>query len=307
MSSWPPELDGASQHLASETLKYHAVEIAAIDGYRPLQVDVYLPAAQPAAPLPVVLFLHGGGWALGTRRRFGRAFRAWDPTPLERFVREGLAVVALDYRLSSEARFPAQLHDAQAAVRWIRAHHETLAINPQHIVAWGESAGGHLALMLGFTSGNTGLDGQVGEHLDVSYHVNAVVDWYGFSDLLASKSQRHPLSTLDHDAADSYESRLLGAPLQTVPDAAREASPMTHVHAGVPPVQIHHGDADLIVPYAQSETLVRALEELEVSVELVTLPDTDHFWIGAPDITAIFEASLNFAREAPRAKINRPE
>jgi dipeptidyl aminopeptidase/acylaminoacyl peptidase len=116
------------------------------------------------------------------------------------------------------------------------------------------------------------------------------------TDLLSAAAQRHPASTVNQDSAESYESRLLGSPVQTAPEAARFASPITYVHVDSPPVQIHHGDADLMVPYAQSVALVAALEDAEVSVEFVTLPGADHFWIGAPDIAAIFNASLAFAK-----------
>ena len=287
---------------ATGVLKYHAIEYAVIDGYRPLQLDLYLPAAPTTTLRPAIVFVHGGGWSVGSRRRFGRAFRAWTPTPLELMALAGFAVVCVDYRLSAEARFPAQLHDCKAAVRWLRAHAEELHVDGGRIVAWGESAGGHLALLLGLTGDrrdvDDGLDGAVGEHLDQRSDVCAVVDWYGVTDLLAANSQRHPNSAADHDATDSYESQLVGAPVQQVPEASRRASPMTYAHAGAPPVQIHHGDADLVVPYRQSVELVRTLTELEVDVEFVTLPGTDHFWIGAPDIAAIFQASLAFANNA---------
>jgi acetyl esterase/lipase len=292
--------------LDSGVVKHHAVDIATIDGYRPLQVDVYLPptsvptpqSAQPRPkPGPAILFIHGGGWALGSRRRFGRAFAQWPISPLELLALEGFAVICVDYRLSSEAIFPAQVHDCKAAIRWTRANAAELTVDPDRIMAWGESAGGHLSLMMGLTGSNEELNGQVGDHLRERSDVCGVVDWYGFTDLLASQSQRHPKSSHDHDAPDSFESRLLGGPLQSIPELARAASPLTYVKADVPPIQVHHGDSDLIVPYAQSEELVRALMELEVNVEFVTIPGADHFWIGAPDVAAIFDASKAFAKQ----------
>jgi acetyl esterase/lipase len=283
--------------LDSGVIKHHAVDIAIVEGYRPIQVDVYLPPSPTTKPGPAIIFIHGGGWALGSRRRFGRAFAAWPTSPHELLALEGFAVICVDYRLSSEAIFPAQVHDCKAAIRWTRANAAELNIDPERIMSWGESAGGHLSLLMGLTGSNDELNGTVGEHLSVRSDVCGSVDWYGFSDLLASQSQRHPNSSHDHDGPDSFESRLLGGPLQSMRELAKQASPLTHVHADAPPIQIHHGDADLVVPYAQSETLVSALTELEVNVEFVTIPEADHFWIGAPDVVAIFEASKAFAKQ----------
>jgi acetyl esterase/lipase len=281
----------------SGVIKHHAVDIAIVEGYRPIQVDVYSPARRRANPGPAIVFIHGGGWALGSRRRFGRAFAAWPTSPLELLALEGFTVVSVDYRLSREAHFPAQVHDCKAAIRWTRANAAELNVDPDRIMSWGESAGGHLSLMMGLTGDDEAMNGDVGEHVSVRSDVCGVVDWYGFSDLLASQSQRHPSSTHDHDGPTSFESQLLGGPLQSMEELAKQASPLSHVHADAPPIQIHHGDADLVVPYAQSEVLVRALMELELNVEFVTIPGADHFWIGAPDIEAIFDASKAFAKQ----------
>lgn len=287
--------------LDSGVIKHHAVDIATVEGYRPIQVDVYLPPEKSTPkPGPAIVFIHGGGWALGSRRRFGRAFAAWPTSPHELLALEGFSVICVDYRLSGEALFPAQVHDCKAAIRWTRANAAELNVDPDRIMSWGESAGGHLSLMMGLTGSDEAMNGAVGEHVGVRSDVCGVVDWYGFSDLLASQSQRHPNSNQDHDGPTSFESQLLGGPLQSVPELAKQASPLTYVHADAPPIQIHHGDADLVVPYAQSEVLVSALMELEVNVEFVTIPGADHFWIGAPDVAAIFEASKAFAKEVCR-------
>jgi acetyl esterase/lipase len=292
-----------SVQLTSGVTKVHAVEYAVVEGFRPLQLDLYLPPATGLVDTqsPAILFIHGGGWAVGSRRRFGRAFAAWEQSPLELLAAAGFVVAAVDYRLSGEAAFPAQLHDCTAAIRWLRANADSLHIDVDRVVSWGESAGGHLSLMVGLTGNRADMHGTVGEHLDQRSDVCGVVDWYGVTDLLSAASQRHPSSTVDQDSAASFESRLLSAPVQTVPDAARFASPITYVHGDAPPVQIHHGDADLMVPYEQSNALVAALEDAEVSVEFVTLPGADHFWIGAPDIAAIFNASLAFAKHVTAA------
>ena len=263
----------------------HSVEFATIEGFRPLVLDLHLPPAPlaTAGACPVVVYFHGGGWAVGTRRRFGRAFRSWSPTPMERIALAGLAIASVDYRLSGEAIFPAQLDDALAAVRWVKANADGLGLAADRVVAWGESAGGHLAAMVGLTADDTAV-------------VRGVIDWYAPTDLVHAGRQRGPDATSDPDGPDSWEARFVGAPLPAAPDRAAAASPITHVHAGAPPFRIHHGDEDRVVPFEQSASLARALRAVGVAVELVTVPGSDHFWTGAPDLEQIFEASLAFAR-----------
>jgi acetyl esterase/lipase len=128
------------------------IEYATVLGYRPLLLDLYLPApGSRPAQAPVVLFLHGGGWGLGSRTEVGPPFDDWQPSFFERLAQAGFAVASADYRLSGEAQFPAQLHDAKAAVRWLRRNAGEYGLDGDRIVAWGPSAGGHLAALLGLT------------------------------------------------------------------------------------------------------------------------------------------------------------
>ena len=191
-----------------------AVDYAAQPGYRPLALDLYT----PPDPAPVVLFLHGGGWRVGTRQVFCPTWRHWRPDPFQRLVSAGIAVASVDYRLSGEAVFPAQLDDVTAAARWLRARAAELAVDAGRIVVCGESAGGHLAALLGLTDDS----------------IAGVVDRYGAADLL----------TMPTPAPDSRESQLIGAPVRNAVGLARKASPVTHVHAGAPPFHLAHGTAD---------------------------------------------------------------
>ncbi|MEV6492446.1 alpha/beta hydrolase [Actinoplanes sp. NPDC051633] len=213
-------------------------------------MDLYLP---DAATPPVVLFLHGGGWRVGSRRSAGPAYEG--TTAFDRLASRGLAVASVDYRLSGEARWPAQLEDAQAAVRWLR---DKFGGSP--IAAWGDSAGGHLAAMLGLVD-----------------HVDAVVAWYAPTDLTALAADLGA----DPMAADSREAQLLGAPLPTVPELTAQASPITHVHPGAPPFLLLHGTADRLVPCVQSERFRDALSAAGVAVELETYEGADHMWQGS--------------------------
>ena len=294
LPEWPPILDARGVALDGGMTMYHAIEYASVEGFRPLQLDLYLPAPS-ASPSPVIVYFHGGGWSVGTRRRFGRAFKPWQPTALERVAAAGFAIATVDYRLTGEAVFPAQLHDAKAAVRWVRANAEALNIDPTRVVAWGESAGGHIAALVGLTSDRRELEGTISD-LGFSSAVSGVVEFYAPTDLLAGAEQRHPESDGDPNSAESSESRLIGAALIDRPDLARAASPVTYAHAGAPPFHIEHGTDDRMVPFGQAESLAAALQAVGVPVELVAIEGADHFWTGAPDLEAIFNRSLDFVR-----------
>jgi acetyl esterase/lipase len=172
-----------------------------------------------------------------------------------------LAVAAADYRLSGEALWPAQLDDAKAAVHWLRKRAAELPVDGDRIAAWGESAGGHLATLLG---------------LDLDF-LTAVVAWYAPTDLAALAAD----IGADPMAADSREAQLLGAPLPAVPDLAAQASPVTHVRPGAPPFLLLHGTQDRFVPGVQSERFRAALSAAGVPVELETYEGADHMWMGS--------------------------
>lgn len=252
------------------------VPYAAIAGVRPLELDLHLPPAT-GGPVPVVVFLHGGGWRLGSRHGAGPMYRDASPPPFARIAQAGIAVASVDYRLSAEATFPAQLHDAKAAVRWLRARSAELGIDPARIAAWGESAGGHLAELLGLVT-DPALEGEVGVAGPTS-GVRAVVAWYAPSDVAAVATD------IGADPADptTREAQLLGAPAAEVPDLAAQASPITHVSPGAPPFLLMHGRGDRFIPCVQSERLAAALEAAGADVELHLLDGADHMWLGAPD------------------------
>uniref|UniRef100_UPI00110CA695 alpha/beta hydrolase n=1 Tax=Modestobacter excelsi TaxID=2213161 RepID=UPI00110CA695 len=248
------------------------VPYAALPGARPLELDLYLPAGP--TPAPVVVFLHGGGWRLGSRHTAGPAYRGADPTPFEQVAQAGIAVASVDYRLSGEAVWPAQLHDAKAAVRWLRSRADEVGIDPDRIASWGESAGGHLAELLGLTTDDAALEGDVGV-TGPSSRVTAVAAWYAPSDLVGFTTD---LGT-DPTDRETREAQLLGAPAAEVPDRATQASPVTHASPAAPPVLLLHGRADRFVPCVQSERLAERLPD----VELHTYDGADHMWLGAPD------------------------
>lgn len=225
-------------------------------GHARQTLDLYLPAT--GADLPLIVWIHGGAFRMGSKE---------DGVPVE-YLAEGYALASINYRLSQHALFPVQTEDCKSAVRWLRAHAQEYRLDPQRIAAWGPSAGGHLAAMLGVTGHAHTLD--VGEHLDQSSRVQAVVDYYGPTDFLLMDAQR-PADGMIHDTPDSPESELVGGPIQANPEKVARANPITYVTPDAPPFLIVHGDADPLVPYGQSVILHAALQAAGVPVTFTVL------------------------------------
>ena len=200
--------------------------------------------------------------------------------PFAQIVKSGLAVAAVDYRLSHEAVFPAQLHDVATAVAWLRANASELEIDATRVVLWGESAGATIAALVG---------------LDPVCDVAGIVDWYGPADLVELS---HSLG----QSADptSREAGWLGAPVGTDEGRARSASPLHHIHAGAPPVSIAHGLADEAVPVAQSIRFAEALRQAGVPVDLQLVEGAGHMWHGDVDRDVLLESGIAFARRVLR-------
>jgi acetyl esterase/lipase len=236
------------------------------NGHERQKLDLYLPEARPAdgKPLPVIVWVHGGAWLGGSK----------DGCPALPYVRRGYAVASVGYRLSQHARFPAQIEDCRAAVRWLRAHAKEHGLDPDHFGAWGASAGGHLVALLGTAADVKEWD--VGDHREESSGVQCVVDWFGPSDFLTIGRQSLPESRLDHDAPDSPEAKLIGGPVQQNRDKAAKASPVTYVTKGDAPFLIVHGTKDDTVPFGQSEELEKALKDAGVDVTLVPVEGAGH-------------------------------
>jgi len=242
-------------------------------GDRRLLLDLYLPPKGPA-PLPVILWVHGGGWRSGSKGSGGRALPM-----LER----GFAVVDAGYRLSGEAIFPAQIEDCKAAVRWVRANAAKHGLDPDRIGAWGSSAGGHLVAFLGTAGDVREFDTEANR--EYSSRVQAVCDWFGPTDFLQMDKHSLEGSRLIHDAPNSPESQLVGGPIQEEPyrSLARKANPITYVTKDDPPFLIMHGDRDMAVPLHQSELLYYALKKAGVDARLYAVKGAGHGLRGGED------------------------
>lgn len=273
----PEDVDGG--------LLYRDVEYALQPGFRPLMLDLTVPRGL-TRPVPVVIYLHPGAWLTGTHKP-NLVYRCQNSI-LTGLAKAGFAVASVQYRLSSEATFPACLHDVAAAVRWLRHFASYLGMDGARIGAWGESCGGHLASFLSMNVPDEMLIGTVGAR-GVSSAVQAGVSWYGVTDFLALTGHKLPGAKADYDAPTSPGSKLLGGALQSAPELARRASPITHVGKHAAPMLFVHGDADLTTPPEQSRTLHKRLLDAGVEAHLTVVPGADHQLIGidpAPFIAA---------------------
>jgi len=234
-----------------------------IGGHERQKLDLYLPATS-GTECPLVIWVHGGGWSGGSRK----------DCPAIRLAERGYAVASIDYRLSQDAIYPAQIEDCKAAVRFLRAHALDYGIQPKRIGAWGGSAGGHLVSLLGATGNIRDFD--TGANLDQPSQVQCVVDWFGPTDFL---HYGDPPSKAVYDP-NSAGARLLGG---KDPEKARRASPLYFVNKDAAPFLIMQGDKDNLVPLQQSQVLEAALKQNGVECNLMILAGAGH---GGPAFTS---------------------
>jgi acetyl esterase/lipase len=236
---------------------------ATVDG-ADLLMDLYRPAARGA---PVVVYAHGGGWSRGDRRTDGAKRLA----PLAAY---GVAVASVDYRLAPDAVFPQQLHDLKGAVRWLRAHRKRIGLRTGRLGIWGASAGAYLGSLLALSAGDSMLEGTVGGNLEQSSAVQAVVHWFGASDLAASAARSDLEARL---LPFHFEADLLGT--NDPAELARRASDfslLSRVSPQAPPFLVAHGDRDRIVPPSEGFALHHALARVGAPCRLELLAAAGH-------------------------------
>lgn len=257
----------------TDYIKRKWLDISYSDQSEAQKLDIYLPD-EGDGPFPVILYVHGGAFKMGDKA--GRGL-----TPILEGFNRGYAVVAINYRLSGEAIWPAQIVDCKAAVRWVRANSQKYQLNPDRITAWGESAGGHLSAMLGTSGDVKPLEDLTQGNPDQSSRIQAVVDWFGPTDFLKMDKQLKESGVKDpmaHSVPDSPESELIGKNLEDGPGLVKSANPETYITSDDPPFFIQHGSEDPLVPYQGSVNLARKLGNVlgyeNVSLEL--FPATGH-------------------------------
>ena len=244
-------------------------------------LDLYIPEAKTESSYPVVLWIHGGAWRKGSKDRPGRALKA-----------AGLncAIVSINYRLTSEKSWPAQIHDCKAALRWVKANAKKYHLDAERIVVWGGSAGGHLVAFLGTTQNHPDLDGKLGSHTEQSTSVKGVINFFGPTDFLV---MNHQGSSMDHNAASSPEGQLLGGEVSTLKARAKIASPFHQVSSDDAPILTVHGTKDPLVPYLQGKALDDKLDALKVPSVLLTVLDGGHGRGFGPSVD---KAVINFLK-----------
>jgi len=225
------------------------VTYCTVDGVD-LKMDLYYPS-NGTGPFAVTMYVHGGKWSKGDKAEGAGAIE------IPELQEAGFLVVSVNYRLAPEYQFPAMIEDVKCAVRSLRAHADEYNLDPNRIGVWGGSAGGHLAALLGTANESAGFD--VGEYLEYSSRVQAVVDMFGPADL-----------TVQFEGG--YES---ASPVFDDFDPAL-ASPVTYVSADDPPFLLLHGEKDTLVPIEQSEILLAALQSVGVRAQLVRVANANH-------------------------------
>jgi len=229
-------------------------------GEQTLKLDLYQPAAADA---PLLVWLHGGRWEVGSK----------DRMPLTALVERGYAIASLDFRPASVARFPGQVHDIKAALRFLRAQAPRYGYDATRIGILGESSGGHLAALVGTTNGHRELEGTLGEHLDASSDVHAIVSYFGAANLTTILAQSTPYGVGVRTPALKT---LLGGLPEENEALARLASPVFQVDAGDPPLLLLHGDQDPQMPINQSHELEGAYEKAGLDAKLVVVHGAGH-------------------------------
>jgi acetyl esterase/lipase len=252
-----------------------------------LKLDVYYPK-NAASPVPVVMFIHGGGWQHGSKE--GVVLQ------LLPYLEMGWGAVNVEYRQAGVALAPAAVEDCRCALRWIARNAAKYKFDASKIIVTGGSAGGHLALMTGMLPASSPFDNQCAFQDDdwsVPWHdktpvVAAIVNWFGITDVAAM---------LHGDETRSYALSWLGS-RPNREDLARQMSPVAYVRAELPPIISIHGDADTVVPYAQAVRLHQALSKAGVRNRLLTIHDGGHSRFSDEQMENAFETIGEFLAKA---------
>ncbi|MFO0940727.1 MAG: alpha/beta hydrolase [Pirellulales bacterium] len=238
------------------------------DGDPAQRLDIYYPEQMTSQPLPLIVHIHGGGWMGGSK----------FPCDIRSMTKYGYVVASVEYRFSQKAKFPAQIQDCQAAIRWLRANAQRYNINPEKIGVIGGSAGGHLSALVGVAGGKRAFT-VIGGNEDQSDAVQCVCDIFGPTNFASvveqAENDKNVKNIFKFNTPSDPYSELIGAKLSDK-DKTAAVSPITYVDKNCPPTLILHGTHDTLVPFAQSEELEAAMKKQGVPVWLQTFPGAGH-------------------------------
>jgi acetyl esterase/lipase len=251
-------------------------------GGQELMLDLYLPADTVNPPL--LVYVHGGAWRFGARD---------SVSPID-LVDRGIAIASVSFRLTPVAPLPAQVHDLKGAIRFLRANAEKYGYDAGRIGITGVSSGGHLAALVGLTNGSEPHEGDTGGHLDVSSDVQAIVSYFGASNLTTILAQSTPRGIEIREPALEL---LLGGTLEEKVDLARFGSPVFQVDADDPPLLLLHGDQDPQMPINQAHELHGVAKEFGLTVQFEVVHGAGHGGDGFFDAGRT-ELVANFLRAA---------
>ena len=256
---------------ATAGIVHEGLTYAEIQGFRPLLLDLHVPAAADVtAPVPFVVWLHGGAFWAGDRRYLPSNLA--PNAVFDTLVAAGLAVATIDYRLSGEARFPAQLNDLRTAIRYLRSHASKWGLDVNRVGVWGESAGGTLAALAALAPSD-----------DADLPLAAAALWFAPTDLVSLRHFSAISGLLGDDSAD-----------EDLLAAATQASPVTHVRPDAPPFLIMHGSADATVSVEQSEFLHKELLAVGARSTFVPVEGVGHSFAGLPDAQPLVDQAVAF-------------
>jgi acetyl esterase/lipase len=267
----------AAAPLSAAEVEYKPDVTYATVGGEELKLDIASPKGLDH-PVPGIVVIHGGGWMAGNRKDMAGIAK--------KLAEHGYVAATLSYRFAPKHRFPAQVEDVKAAVRYLRAHAKELNIDPQRIGATGGSAGGHLSLMLGSMDSGDGLEGE-GGNADQSSKVQAVVNYVG------------PVNLIMDDYTEVQTGILtafVGGPPKTKTDDCRRASPLSYINKGDAPTLSFYGTDDPLIPNDQAVQLAKAMDDADIPGRVEIMVGASHGWAG-PEMDRTIEATIEFFDE----------